>query len=125
MRILIDVGAHLFFLSEIGSNKIKTFIFEIVTKSMGCLKLAYRSEAEIPIHRDKQEENTVLRCVWNAGEQSKNRVKWYDYGARFYYSQIGRWHCIDNKVEKYCSLSPYIYAANDPIAFVDLYGSDI
>jgi len=34
---------------------------------MGCLKLAYRSEAEIPIHRDSQKSETVLRCIWNAG----------------------------------------------------------
>ncbi len=57
--------------------KEKTATFEIVSKSMGCLKLAHRSEAEIPIHRDIEEENTVLRCVWNAWEQSKNHVRCY------------------------------------------------
>jgi len=72
-----------------GSGKRKTAIFEIVTKSMGCLKLAYRSEAEIPIHRDSQKSEPVLRCVWNAGEQSKNRVRWYVSGKNATCIKIG------------------------------------
>jgi len=81
---------------------------------MGCLKLTYGLE-----------KSTVLRCVWNASEQQKNRVSWYDYGARFYDPQIGRWHVIDNKAEKYYSWNPYIYAINDPIKFIDPDGNDI
>jgi RHS repeat-associated protein len=48
-----------------------------------------------------------------------------DFGARLYSPQIGRWILIDQKAEKYTSMSPYTYAANNPIKFVDPNGKEI
>lgn len=52
-------------------------------------------------------------------------LDWYDYGARMYDDQIGRWTAIDKLSEKYFNLSPYAYAANNPILNVDVEGKEV
>ena len=49
----------------------------------------------------------------------------YDYGARQYNSLVGRWDRIDPLCEKYYSVSPYAYCANNPVMYVDPDGKEV
>jgi RHS repeat-associated protein len=52
-------------------------------------------------------------------------LDWYDYGARMYDPALGRFHTQDRFAEKYASMTPYQYGANNPIKFIDVNGDSL
>tara|TARA_R110002096_G_scaffold289737_1_gene483959 strand:+ start:4296 stop:5555 length:1260 start_codon:yes stop_codon:yes gene_type:complete len=46
----------------------------------------------------------------------------YDFGARMYSARLGKFFSIDPRVKEFPYWSPYLFAANNPIRFIDVDG---
>lgn len=85
-------------------------------------KVEYYPFGMVAVKTDGESDNKYL---YNGKElQEEIDLDWYDYGARFYDPQIGRWHAIDPSAETYLSWTPYNYCANNPMNIIDPNGMD-
>ena len=116
---------------------------------MGCAKLKYQNFSFLEvIHSEKSapEEkkrinyypfglkhkgyntNIISEHKWkyNGKElQDELDLNWYDLGARNLDHALGRFMNVDPKAEQYNFQSPYAFANNNPVLFVDINGEGV
>ncbi|WP_460432894.1 RHS repeat domain-containing protein, partial [Arachidicoccus ginsenosidivorans] len=74
----------------------------------------------------QQTGNLQNKYLYNGKElQEDLGLNQYDYGARFYDAQIGRWHILDKLSDKYPNSSPYTYVLDRPTIAIDPDGQRI
>ena len=73
-----------------------------------------------------QRENSIPnRFLYNEKEiQQELDINWYDYGARIYMPELGRWSTIDPLADSSWSYNPYHFVSNNPINRIDPDGRD-
>ncbi|MCM1757668.1 RHS repeat domain-containing protein [Bacteroides ovatus] len=123
-RILVDGGYiengiyHFYLQDHLGNNR-------VVAKSDGTVVQTthyypYGMSFSEGTFADKQPYK------YNGKElDTGNGLNLYDYGARQMQAALGRFTTIDRFSEKYYSLSPYQYCANNPINNLDIGGDSI
>ncbi|MGB5978003.1 MAG: M91 family zinc metallopeptidase, partial [Cyclobacteriaceae bacterium] len=73
-----------------------------------------------------REGRTKNQFLYNGKELVEGfDLGWYDYGARYYAADLGRFFNIDRFAEKYYDLPPYQYGANSAINYIDINGDSL
>lgn len=115
---------------HLGNARI-TFADINVNGSINAASEILQEETYYPFGLQQSGLNTSITGVENKyqynGKEFNDELglNMYDYGARWYMADLGRWGVNDPLAEKYLSMSPYNYVANNPIRFIDPDGKEV
>ena len=103
---------------HLGSSAYLTDEAGAITQTLNYLPYG---EDWVDVHNNP---NYLSRYKYNGKEKDPESGLHY-YGARYYDSDISQWLSIDPMADKYPSLSPYNYCADNPVNIIDPDGRDI
>jgi RHS repeat-associated protein len=64
-----------------------------------------------------------MNYLYNGKEwNNEGGLGWLDYGFRWYDPAVGRFPSVDPLADRFAHVSPFNYAENEPIAYIDLWG---
>lgn len=70
------------------------------------------------------EQQPLLFRLYSSKELiQSSELEWYDFGARMFDVRTCRWMTPDSLADKYVSVSPYSFVANNPIKYRELDGN--
>jgi RHS repeat-associated protein len=73
----------------------------------------------------EEHSNTERTPYLYNGKELDEETGLYYYGARYYDPRASLWASVDPLAEKYPSMSPFSYAANNPLIYIDPNGKEI
>ncbi len=73
---------------------------------------------------EQNNTTTYLTPYRFSGKERDEETGYSYFGARYYNPELSIWLSVDPMAEKYPSLSPYAYCANNPVMIVDPDGRD-
>lgn len=119
-----------------NTNGFYSYVFNH-TDHLGNVRLSYEKDATTGLLKILEENNYYpfgmkhspsavvnaqpnYKYKYNGKElQDELGLNMYDYGARNYDPALGRWMNIDPKAEESRRFSPYVYANDNPVFFID------
>ena len=79
-----------------------------------------------PQNQTLPQENLAATAYYTFSAKERDSETGLSYfGARYYISDLSVWLSVDPMSDKYPSLSPYVYCANNPVKLVDPNGEEI
>jgi RHS repeat-associated protein len=111
---------HYYAKDHLGNNR------AVINHNTGAIEQVTHYYPFGAVYGDVGTNDALQRYKYNGKELDRmHGLNTYDYGARQYYSILGRWDRMDPLCEKYYSISPYAYCSNNPTNAIDSDGKFI